>query len=240
MLIFNSIQGSHLYGTAYRKGEHPTDPNYESDRDYRGIYIANFQEYVCLSPDKKGEQRHLDEKTDIVNYDLRKFLKLALQGNPNILEMLFTPKEFWLEETFKTNFWEKFYNIRHQFLSKRVKTAYYGFAKAMLKTLENKNRATKPKEAAHGLRLIFNGIQVAREADLSPVLYGKNLEFIKAVREGRIPHEDIVKISTDGLWDLCRLFEKTCIPQEPNYKLVNEVFYQCVEEFTNLWNKREE
>ena len=80
--------GSHLYGT-----NTPT-----SDLDYSGIfipseeYVYGFQKveeinlgFVSKREDGKNESDAIDYKL----YELRKFLMLAKDNNPNILEMLF-------------------------------------------------------------------------------------------------------------------------------------------------------
>ncbi|KAJ4461850.1 hypothetical protein PAPYR_1529 [Paratrimastix pyriformis] len=39
-VILRVVAGSHLYGLDFKKGEYPFDPEYESDWDFRGVYLA--------------------------------------------------------------------------------------------------------------------------------------------------------------------------------------------------------
>lgn len=113
--------GSRLYGT-----ERP-----DSDWDERG---------VCMMPDVSligltefEQYNHHDAEEDVVIYGLTKFFKLALQCNPNILELLFAPPETWLCETEE---WWKIYERRGLFLSQRIRYTFAGYARSQLKRLQ--------------------------------------------------------------------------------------------------------
>jgi predicted nucleotidyltransferase len=84
--------GSHLFGT--------TTP--DSDVDLMGIFmpwdelVYGFQrcEEVDLSiVDKDDTQRNTKDAVDRKYYEYRKFIRLAIQNNPNILHMLFVNTE---------------------------------------------------------------------------------------------------------------------------------------------------
>jgi len=84
--------GSHLYGTNTHK----------SDEDYVGVFmpteefIFGFQrvENVDLSIKSKSENgKNTFDAKDVVYHEFRKFIKLALDNNPNILELLFANKD---------------------------------------------------------------------------------------------------------------------------------------------------
>lgn len=84
--------GSHMYGT--------NTP--ESDEDFVGIFMPS-EEYVygfkrmdevdMSVHDKDENGRNTKEAIDIKYYEFRKFVKLAMENNPNIIEILFAPKE---------------------------------------------------------------------------------------------------------------------------------------------------
>ena len=74
--IFEALVGSHCYGLARP----------DSDRDYRGVCVAPIEEYLGLPP---GFDQHADEGVDRVIYDVRKIVALAVENNPNIMDLLF-------------------------------------------------------------------------------------------------------------------------------------------------------
>lgn len=96
-LILRVRTGSHLYGTAT-----PT-----SDEDYVGVWLpppemccgfADGHESVSLGIEsKRADGRNAADAVDFTAYELRKFCQLALQNNPNILELLFVGAEHVLE-----------------------------------------------------------------------------------------------------------------------------------------------
>ena len=73
--ILKVVAGSRAYGTNTE----------DSDYDYRGICIQPKKYLLGLD---KFEQ-HEEKEPDTVIYSLEKFVRLALQNNPNILEILF-------------------------------------------------------------------------------------------------------------------------------------------------------
>jgi hypothetical protein len=76
-IILATQAGSHAYGT-----------NIEgSDEDYRGVAIAPREYYLGFV--KTFEQAEQREPYDSVIYELRKFMRLAADCNPSILELLF-------------------------------------------------------------------------------------------------------------------------------------------------------
>lgn len=122
--IFSCKAGSHSYGT---QTEH-------SDIDIRGIFIAP-PEYIlgCL---KTVEQVEIPGE-DTVIYELAKFVKLAAECNPNIIELLFTEDDniLFINPAFKT-----LRDNRHLFLSRKAKFTFSGYAMAQMKRIKGHNR----------------------------------------------------------------------------------------------------
>lgn len=90
--ILEIRSGSHLYGTNVET----------SDEDFTGIFIADEEYYLGLKSveeidlsiqSKNISGRNTTEAVDRKFHEFRKFCKLALDNNPNILEMLFVNNE---------------------------------------------------------------------------------------------------------------------------------------------------
>ena len=73
------IRGSHAYGTNLET----------SDVDYSGIFIQSIDDILGFG----YKDQINDDKNDIVFYEIRRFLELLKANNPNILELLNTPKD---------------------------------------------------------------------------------------------------------------------------------------------------
>lgn len=77
-IIFECISGSRAYGLATQN----------SDTDIRGVFILPEADFYSLH--YVGQVNN--ESNDIVYYELRKFIELCANNNPNILEMLHVPE----------------------------------------------------------------------------------------------------------------------------------------------------
>lgn len=85
--------------------------------------------------------------------ELRKFLKLAADNNPNIIEFLYVDRLIHTE----TEAWKKIKAARHLFLSRKAKHTFSGYAIAQLKRIETHRGyllnppSHKPTRAEFGL-----------------------------------------------------------------------------------------
>lgn len=125
--------GSHSYGINTAS----------SDLDYKGIFIAAQEYYLGLKnieqKDRGWEQdsNHfpmLNGVKDLVFYELRKYLKLAKDANPNILELLFESSEFY---EYIHPVGQKLLDCRELFLSKKIKYSYSGYAYAQIRKIKS-------------------------------------------------------------------------------------------------------
>ena len=114
--------GSHAYGTNVAT----------SDEDFKGIAIPT-KEYF-LGSDKKFDQAELKAPDpDAVIYDIRKFFMLASGSNPNIIEVLHTdPSDHFIVDSIGETILEH----RYDFLSRKVKHTFMGFAVSQIGRIE--------------------------------------------------------------------------------------------------------
>jgi uncharacterized protein len=148
--ILIGLVGSHAYGLATNS----------SDRDYRGIFIAPKEYHLGLWEieqkdsdwNEPGELSFLDGAEDCVIYELKKFFKLLLNNNPNILELL------WLKDyELLTPAGEKLIQHRERFLSTKIIQSYAGYAYAQIARVERHRRwllnppTHRPEIAEYGL-----------------------------------------------------------------------------------------
>jgi uncharacterized protein len=132
--IFETVSGSQMYGTST-----PV-----SDIDYRGIVIPPKK--ILLDPFHGFEQKDSGfEEDDRTLYALGKYMKLCADGNPNIVELLFSPLECW---TYSDERWDLIVENRDLFLSKKVKFTFTGYAYSQLHKIEQHRRwfIDPPKE----------------------------------------------------------------------------------------------
>lgn len=118
--FFLTIHGSQAYGLARP----------DSDFDIGGI---------CIPPKKYflGFLNTFDQaqstNPDGAIYGIKKFLKLAADANPNVMELLWIDPQFWL---ITHPFHERLLENREIFLSTKVKHTYSGYATAQLNRIK--------------------------------------------------------------------------------------------------------
>jgi predicted nucleotidyltransferase len=134
-IAFIVLSGSHAYGT-YTSS---------SDIDIRGVFF---------NPVSLKKQETIEIKSeDITMHSIEKFLSLATQNNPNILELLYSPEQcvFYVHPLFKPVLEKK-----HLFLSKRMQASFLGYAADQLHRMKNhrkwiENPPIKPERKKYGL-----------------------------------------------------------------------------------------
>jgi hypothetical protein len=228
-IIFLTKHGSHAYGLATP----------DSDVDIRGIAIAPLSYHFGFM--EKFEQSEVKGgNADLLIQDLRKFIKLASDGNPSVLEVLFTdPADHLLMHPLA----KKLIECRDWFLSQKILHTFTGYAMSHVKYMERrangdtaipevnaKRRALyeqfgyDTKDAAHVVRLmrmckeilLGQGVQV-RRPDAAELLDIKN---------GAWSLQEVISWAYEMDKELHILRENSKLPPSPDRKLINEL---CVE-----------
>jgi len=119
-IIYLTISGSIGYGTNLDN----------SDIDLRGVAIERKENLYGFQSFEQFE----DTETDTVIYGLKKFVSLALKGNPNILELLGTKDE---QLIYMNKYGETLRKNKELFLSKRIVNTFGNYATAQLRRLQN-------------------------------------------------------------------------------------------------------
>jgi predicted nucleotidyltransferase len=138
--LYLTKHGSQAYGTSL-----PT-----SDLDIRGICIAPIEYYLGFS--KTFEQVVQNEPVDLTVFELRKFMSLATDANPNALEIIFTdPSDYLLVHPIMG----RMFDSRHLFLSKKIKHTFSGYARSQMKRIIGHYRWLKNPPKAPPTRAEF-------------------------------------------------------------------------------------
>ena len=119
-IIFRCITGSQLYGTATP----------ESDTDIRGVFVAPASCYFGMPLENIEEV--VTATPDVTLWEIRKFFRLCLTNNPNILELLFIPDSHVLSTT---DLWREIMANKKIFISAKSKATFAGYATSQLKRI---------------------------------------------------------------------------------------------------------
>jgi predicted nucleotidyltransferase len=114
-ILFKAKSGSHAYGL-----NTPT-----SDVDIRGVFIAPKDVFYGLYLPEQAS----DDTNDTTYYELRRFVKLLSQQNPNTIEFLNFPDDCILK---KHPLFDRILEHKDKFISCRVRDTFSGYAIAQI------------------------------------------------------------------------------------------------------------
>lgn len=179
-LIFMTLAGSHMYGT--------NTP--DSDIDKRGVCIPPRN--VVMGFARNFEQQ-IFEGEDTTVFSLMKFMKLCLENNPNIIELLYAPEDC---IQVCTPIWEKVRARRDEMLSAKCFHTFTGYAHSQLNRMRShrewlrKGEPKKPtreefglKQAGQGVRELAQGIDVFEISPEAKAIIEKEKAYKAAHRQ---------------------------------------------------------
>lgn len=219
-IILEGVVGSTLYGLDTE----------DSDIDKAGIFIYPTKKILSLSPGKETFTKQEDfpdsKDGDFVYHELGKFFKLAIKGNPSVLELLYLPQY----TTLNYYGWTLVHN-RQLFLSSvHIKNAYGGYAIQQVTKLRKreaegregfgpKTKNRYAKHARHLFRLLQQGSELLTTGTLTfPVTNREELFSI-----GELSIEEIEKHFNDKFEEFDKI--TPVIPDYADLEKLNKLLY---------------
>jgi predicted nucleotidyltransferase len=215
--ILKAIVGSHAYGMS--------NPN--SDIDYAGVFVhptdtilglATYQETIShtSSLDKEASP-------DTTFHEAEKFLRLCLDGNPTVTELLWL--DGYLESTLEGRL---LIDHRKSFLSQRVRRKYGGYARGQFQRLQNRGdfsstlKKRTEKHARHMYRLIFQATEILTTGHLTVKLPESAVRH--CFEMGRLAEQNQEKFCAASFIALDALDAlDSDLPVEPDIELANDL-----------------
>ena len=110
------VRGSHAYGTNIET----------SDIDITGVYCQNPEDIYGFN----YKEQINDDKNDMVFYEIKRFLELLSNSNPNILELLATPEDCIV---YKHPIYQTILDNKDIFITKKCAKTFGGYAHSQIK-----------------------------------------------------------------------------------------------------------
>lgn len=228
-----------------------TDPNSIDDIDLMGVFIAPENFYIGLGQHRSSETKEITKEIngvtwDCLYYELRKFVRLLLKSNPNVLSLL------WLNNSqAATNRYLKIeqsgaalLHHKRSFLNRKaIYDAFTGYANGQLKRMENFNLHISPgtqgymgakrkrlvekygydiKNAGHLIRLLSMGIEFLKTGELK-VFRDKDREKLLDIKTGKWSLEQ-VKTHAEELFSKAKeAYTNSVLPSEADYDRIETV-----------------
>ncbi|MCK9272920.1 nucleotidyltransferase domain-containing protein [Candidatus Gracilibacteria bacterium] len=223
----------------------------DSDRDIVGICIPNKDdifphlknEIVGFGKEKQRFNEwilhHVEDKDNKTNYDFTiysivKYFNLAMQNNPNTLEILYAPQNCVLHCTQVGNMIRE---NRKMFLHKGSKFKYLGYSYSQFNKAKSQTRVGKRKDVvdtygydlkfmSHCIRLLDQGLQILEEGDLDPQ---REREKLKSIRRGEWSFEQVQEYFNMKEKQVEEAYTKSSLPNCPDEEKIKSLLLNCLE-----------
>ncbi len=175
-----------------------------SDFDYVGVYLDDMKDIAGFAPDDNFQYRSATVRTGLHNaksepgdidlsmYGLRKFVMLALGGNPNILNVLYDSNPY-----FTTEIGTQLQFLKEKIVSVRAAQAFLGYLRSqrdrLVGSIGQKGVNRDALEAAYGydtkyamhvMRLGMQGLQLLTIGKLSIPMQAGDAAYLRSIHRG--------------------------------------------------------
>lgn len=238
--ILRMPTGSVAYGTAI---------DGKADRDEMGICVPP-PEYVIgletfdqrIHKTAKEGERSGPVDLDLTIFSLRKFVSLALKGNPTVLELLFVPHA---ESIVTSSFGLDLLNRRDMFLSRTAGRRYLGYLRSQLNQLTDSGKGkhtNRPelvekfgidtKFAYHAIRLGMQGAELLETGYITLPMEEPWRNWLIDLRQGRYDRQTAVDMARSFERKLAALIDISDLPEKANRGRANR---WMIETHQRMW-----
>jgi hypothetical protein len=219
------------------------------DRDEMGVCIEDpefvvgldrFEQFIFRTQPPGHRSGHGD--LDLVVYSLRKWLRLAMSGNPTVMLLLFVPQEKLVRQT---DAGRRLQALAPAIVSRKSGPAFLGYLEAQRLRLtgeRGQKDVSRPelvekygfdtKFAMHALRLGIQGRELLSTGRLTLPMTAEEREYLLSVRQGGVPFDDVVKRIAALEGDLRDLQSTSRLPEGPDYAVANRFL---IDEYMRAW-----
>jgi predicted nucleotidyltransferase len=194
-----------------------------SDHDRRGVFAAPTTAFWHLDKPPTHVDGPAEEQ---FSWEIERFCTLALQANPTVLEVLWSPIVEHL-----TDDGAELRGARQAFLSRRVAQTYGAYAQDQLKRVaarRERTGETHHKQAMHMIRLLLAGAHVLRTGevlvDVRPLR-----DRLLAVKRGDLSWPEVTAWAADLQADLATAAHETRLPPEPDRAKIDQLLFRVRE-----------
>lgn len=192
------------------------------------IGFSEFEQYIYRTAAEREGKHDAPSQAgdlDLTIFSLRKFLRLAMQGNPQILQCLFVPEPLCLKRDARG---AQLQELAPLIVSRHAGSRYLGYLEAQRQRLlgeRGQKKTNRPElEAKHGydtkyamhiLRLGFQGVELMSTGKLTLPMAEKDRAFTYAVRLGEVPIQEALTKAGELERQIKDLLDDAPVPAEP-------------------------
>lgn len=209
------------------------------DRDLMALCVLPIDYYFGLSEfGSRGTREIKDGEWDVVVYDIKKAIGMLLNGNPNILSLLWTDPKY---ITHITREGQMLLDYRHVFVGKHVYKPFVGYAYSQLHKMEHgayqgymgeKRRELvnqfgyDTKNAAHLIRLLRMCREFLGNGEL--IVERPDADELLAIKRGEWGLEAIKREAEREFASCKAAYEKSRLPETGNKAGANRLLIDII------------
>jgi uncharacterized protein len=217
----------------------------EDDMDEMGIAIAPPQVELGVKPSAGVLFEQYEFRTKPVGepsgpgdidrtvYSLRKYARLAAQGNPTVLMALFSNESHlrylnWVGIQLRER--------SEMFLSKKAGPRFLGYLNRQRQKINgDPGRQWSTKHAYHALRLAIQGTELMTDHVITLPMPDDRREYLRDVRKGRYTRDDVLAQLDSYTEKLVEATGRAQLPDSPQMPAINEWLAETIQEF---WERK--
>jgi predicted nucleotidyltransferase len=230
-------EGGEILRVLVGSGVHGTAVDGQDDRDEMGIcieppeYVCGleaFEQYIFRT---QPEGHRSGPGVDLTIYSVRKWMRLAVQGNPTVLLPLFVSDS---DVIVRTELGDELRALAPSILSRRAGERFQGYLSAQRDRLlgarggKHTNRPElieiygyDTKYAMHMVRLGVQGVELLETGTISLPIREPWLTWLRDLRHGRHSRTEALEAAGELEARIVALLDTSPLPAEPDMAAVN-------------------
>jgi len=221
----------------------PKEPFGTDDRDFMGVCIAPMDCYIGIH--QFDHKEYWEGSNDIVIYDIRKFVKLLIKANPNVLGFLWNKEEMWEEIS---PIGQILINNKSLFSTKQAYKSFVGYANSQLKKMKHmaykgymgdkRKRIVETfgydtKNASHLIRLLRMGVEFLKDGKMN-VYRTEDVDELIAIKQGKWALEKVQREAEILFQDARDAKEESSLPEYPDICAINDMLVGIFKQYWNI------
>jgi len=207
---------------------HGTAGDVIDDIDVGGVFIAPISHYFGLARFEHIERVGVMDRYDFALFEIRKYVRLLLKSNPNVLSLLWLPQNLYIVQR---NWGHRLIENRSIFMSKALYKSFGGYAYGQLQRMihsctdqafQGKKRRERfekfgydCKNAAHLIRLLRMGIEALSTGEINVARH--DAKQLKEIKRGEWRLDQIENEAERLQHLLDEAFVRSTLPAKPDY-----------------------
>lgn len=223
----------------------PSDPTSIDDKDLMGVFVPPLRHYIGFGV--RETHGAVCREWDVVSYELRKYVRLLLKANPNVLGLL------WVDDNYLvhvTPWGETLRGARDMFATRRAYHSFTGYAHSQLARMTRLERHGRmgakrkalverfgydTKNASHLIRLLRMGVEFLVEGELH--VAREDARELLAIKRGEWTLEQ-VKAEAGRLFKLAEeAYLRSPLPPKPDVEKAERLVMDMLADYHNVCEK---